>query len=438
MLHRQGIDTIVDAAGTHTNAAPLATNLDGDRYEASKGERLFVDKDRDAVVTDDDASLGQLRVDAPRSLAAPGRLGIDLAGSVKLSAGYAAGSLVTVGTVEVGLLWDANEAGLTIAFNPNATAVLVQEIVRALTFTMSDREPETSVEQKIALTLTDAGGRRATSTITIEQHVAEEPPQIVLSDTHVKEMAPNGTLVGLLTANVAGYGDEFTYTLLEGAGDRFSIQGDRLVVKTGVTLDYETQASHRIVVRATAKDGSTFERAFTIAVDDVADETVFLNPEGTVTGQISGTSGNDTLIGRRGRDTLSGGLGNDKLFGRAGNDVLTGGDGRDIFAFDTRPHRKINIDRIVDFNVKDDGVYLDNSVFSALGRKGNLKKPAALSKAMFWQGAKAHDADDRVLYDAKKGGLFYDADGAGGAAAVKIAMMPKGLKTMSYKDFFVI
>jgi serralysin len=57
---------------------------------------------------------------------------------------------------------------------------------------------------------------------------------------------------------------------------------------------------------------------------------------------------------------------------------------------------------------------------------------------MFWKGAKAHDADDRVIYDPASGALFYDADGTGKAAAVKIAVLSKNLKAMSFRDFLVI
>ena len=35
------------------------------------GETVFVDAGRDAVVTDDDATLAELRVEAPRSTAPP-------------------------------------------------------------------------------------------------------------------------------------------------------------------------------------------------------------------------------------------------------------------------------------------------------------------------------------------------------------------------------
>ncbi|HIJ83430.1 MAG TPA: hypothetical protein HPQ00_04400 [Magnetococcales bacterium] len=46
--------------------------------------------------------------------------------------------------------------------------------------------------------------------------------------------------------------------------------------------------------------------------------------------QLKGEAGNDTLSGGNGNDTLEGGAGNDDLRGDAGNDTLSGGDGNDI------------------------------------------------------------------------------------------------------------
>ena len=125
------------------------------------------------------------------------------------------------------------------------------------------------------------------------------------------------------------------------------------------------------------------------------------------------------------------------LCGKLGNDILYGGRDKDAFVFDTKASKTANVDKIVDFNVADDSIWLDNAQFKALGSKGTLTKPAQLSAKMFWSGTKAHDKDDRVIYDKKSGALYYDADGAGSAAQVKIATLSKNLK-VTYKDFFVI
>jgi serralysin len=92
---------------------------------------------------------------------------------------------------------------------------------------------------------------------------------------------------------------------------------------------------------------------------------------------------------------------------------------------------KSNVDKVTDFVVKDDTIYLDNSVFKKVGSDGALKKSA------FWAGAEAHDKSDRIIYDKKSGALYYDADGTGSAAQVKFAQLSKNLKLTS-KDFYVI
>jgi serralysin len=147
---------------------------------------------------------------------------------------------------------------------------------------------------------------------------------------------------------------------------------------------------------------------------------------------LNGGDGNDTLDGGEGADRLIGGAGNDTLKGGLGNDTLQGGTGQDVFVFDTTPNKRMNRDKLVDFNVRDDAIQLDNAIFTKLGSKlGTLKK------GYFTIGAKAKDKSDYIVYDNKKGVLLYDADGSGKGRAVEIATLSKNLK-MSYKDFFVI
>ncbi len=110
---------------------------------------------------------------------------------------------------------------------------------------------------------------------------------------------------------------------------------------------------------------------------------------------------------------------------------MWGGSGLDIFVFDSKPNKKTNLDKIVDFNVADDTIHLAKSAFSKIGKKGVLKKSA------FHAGADAHDANDRVIYNKKTGALFYDRDGNGDAAQVQIATLSKKLKAISNGDFFI-
>ena len=57
--------------------------------------------------------------------------------------------------------------------------------------------------------------------------------------------------------------------------------------------------------------------------------------------------------------------------------------------------------------------------------------------AAFYSGAAAHDTDDRIIYNAKTGEVFYDADGTGATAAVQFATVT-GQPALHAADFWVI
>ncbi|MDQ8700874.1 S8 family serine peptidase, partial [Hyphomicrobium sp. LHD-15] len=98
------------------------------------------------------------------------------------------------------------------------------------------------------------------------------PTDIALSSLAVTEGVEAGTEVGTLTATDLSsfYGETFSFTLLDNAGGRFALDGDKIVVAGA--LDYEAATSHEIRVRVTDGDGHTFEKTLTIAVTDVPNE----------------------------------------------------------------------------------------------------------------------------------------------------------------------
>jgi len=151
---------------------------------------------------------------------------------------------------------------------------------------------------------------------------------------------------------------------------------------------------------------------------------------------LSGTNGANVLMGNAVANTLRGLGGNDTLYGKAGNDKLYGGTGRDTFIFDTAPHKTRNVDKIYDFKSRDDSFQLDNAVFTKLG-KGTPTAPVRFKSDMFVEGTRAKDREDRIVYDKKTGNLYYDADGTGRSAQVKIATLTNKEK-LYYHDFFVI
>ncbi|WP_081928722.1 family 16 glycosylhydrolase [Microvirga sp. BSC39] len=150
-----------------------------------------------------------------------------------------------------------------------------------------------------------------------------------------------------------------------------------------------------------------------------------------------GGAENNEFKGRGENDTLSGKGGNDRLWGSTGKDILTGGAGNDAFVFDTKANKKTNLDTITDFNVADDSIWLDNKIFTKLGKKGSDAAPEPLNKS-FFAIDKAKDSDDYIIYNKKTGHLLYDADGSGGKyEGLEIALLKKGLG-LSHKDIFVI
>ena len=141
-----------------------------------------------------------------------------------------------------------------------------------------------------------------------------------------------------------------------------------------------------------------------------------------------GNGAANVLKGAAGADRIEGGAGADKLHGGAGHDSLRGGSGADGFYFDTALSAATNIDKILDFAVADDTIFLDRAVFSRLAGAGTL------NAADFVSGTAAADASDRIIYDRAGGNILYDPDGSGAAAAVLFAQVTAGT-LLTHLDF---
>jgi Ca2+-binding RTX toxin-like protein len=80
-----------------------------------------------------------------------------------------------------------------------------------------------------------------------------------------------------------------------------------------------------------------------------------------------------------------------------------------------------------------DQIRLDHDVFAALPQ-------GTMAAAKFYSGPgviTAHDTDDRIVYDTTTGTLYYDADGAGGTAAVAFAVL-SNLAVITAADFMIV
>ncbi|NIX76848.1 calcium-binding protein [Microvirga terricola] len=223
--------------------------------------------------------------------------------------------------------------------------------------------------------------------------------------------ASNNVIIGNAAANVLN-GEAGNDTLDGGAG------ADKMAGGTGNDVYYVDNAKDVIVETST---GGTADLVYTSVSYILANYVENLTALGADAISLTGNALKNTITGNAGANKLAGGL---------GNDILIGGAGKDRFVFDTKLNAKTNLDKIADFNVKDDTIYLSKKIFDKIAKKG------ALAKGAFWIGAKAHDADDRIIYDNKKGILYYDADGNGAGQAIAFATISKKLK-MTAADFFV-
>lgn len=142
-------------------------------------------------------------------------------------------------------------------------------------------------------------------------------------------------------------------------------------------------------------------------------------------GNINGTGNaqSNTLLGNEGDNVLNGG---------AGKDTLRGGLGADAFQFTTL-ELTANSDTVQDFVAGEDRIELSISAFTALADFGL----GALDSGELAFGTRATTADQHLIYNSATGALFYDADGSGSAAQVRIAVLT-GLPTLQADDIVLI
>ncbi len=205
---------------------------------------------------------------------------------------------------------------------------------------------------------------------------------------------------------IGGYGSDAYYTDLKDKVVEERLHGDDTVI-TAVSWRLERYVENLKLVGSAAVNGT----------GNSIDNKITGNASNN---QLYGNDGNDTLSGGAGRDGLSGGAGNDKLSGgaevdflqgNAGNDILTGGGGGDTFYWDMSLGRANGVDHVTDF--------ASGSDFLVLKARGS----GFLTDEQFVVGTSAHDASDRVIYNAKTGEVFYDPDGTGGNLAIRFAIL---------------
>jgi len=135
---------------------------------------------------------------------------------------------------------------------------------------------------------------------------------------------------------------------------------------------------------------------------------------------LFGMGGDDALNGGHHGDRLVGGEGADTLNGAQGRDTLTGGTEADIFVFGELADN----DAVTDFVAGEDRVLLALSAFDPGGALGFAAGSLAGQAGRFLantSGLAGTAGFAQVTYETDAGRLWFDADGAGGAARQLVA-----------------
>ena len=130
---------------------------------------------------------------------------------------------------------------------------------------------ETDTSHGITVEATDQGGTGLSLSVNFTVDINdlnEEPTSITLSPNSVDENSAPNTVVGTITVTDPDVGDtDHTLALTDDAGGRFTLSGNQIVVTDGSLLDFETNTSHGITVKATDQGGTGLTLSVILTVD---------------------------------------------------------------------------------------------------------------------------------------------------------------------------
>uniref|UniRef100_UPI00117E0851 beta strand repeat-containing protein n=1 Tax=Nitrospira cf. moscoviensis SBR1015 TaxID=96242 RepID=UPI00117E0851 len=147
---------------------------------------------------------------------------------------------------------------------------------------------ESATSHSVTVRVTDSGGLTYDETFTINLSDLNETPMLInLSGNTVAENAANGTVIGTVSTTDPDASDVHTYSLVDSAGGRFTIDGSTgvITVADGSLLDYESAPTHSITIQTTDAGGLTHNQTVTINLTNIneapagADATITINED---------------------------------------------------------------------------------------------------------------------------------------------------------------
>lgn len=332
--------------------------------------------------------------------------------------------------------WNDHWVGSGIVYNPSTRAISGGTLSGffGTEFNGSTHVPQFSVD---GFTLDAVTFYNAMVSATPDDDLALVRTMLASDDRF--ELSPGNDNIWAWTGNDTMRGHAGNDTLYGQSGNDLLDGGtgtDRLVGGGGNDT-YVVDAAGDVIVESAGAGVDTVRSATTRTLGSNLENLVLtgsaaVNGSGnSLANQLTGNGGANSLAGGGGNDRLSGGVGNDTLNGGSGLDALIGGSGLDQYRFSAALNATTNVDSITGFVSGSDRLALNDAVFAGIGAPGTLAAGA------FRLGTIAGDANDRIVYDAGTGALYFDADGNGAGAAIRFATLAPGTMLVA-GDFVVI
>ncbi len=188
-----------------------------------------------------------------------------------------AGDTKTVSGVSAGVVGSAsNNVGSAVAgsfgsINIAADGSYTYTVDNSNSAVQALRTTANTLTDVFTYTMRDTAGLTSTTQITVTiQGANDTPHDITGGPLSVNENASNGTSIGTVTGQDVDASESLTYSLTNSAGGRFAIDNNGLItVANGTLLDREAFASHSITVRVTDASGASYDKIFSIGLNDV-------------------------------------------------------------------------------------------------------------------------------------------------------------------------
>ncbi|MEH2499378.1 Ca2+-binding RTX toxin-like protein [Bradyrhizobium sp. AZCC 1678] len=156
---------------------------------------------------------------------------------------------------------------------------------------------ETATSHDVTVRATDQNGATIDKVLTLDvTDVNEAPTGAALAGGSVAENSASGTVVGTAAGVDPDAGAVLSYALTDDAGGRFAIDTTtgQITVANGALLNFEAAASHDVTVRVTDQGGLTFDKVFTVAVNDINEVPTAASLAG---GSVAESAVNGTVVG---------------------------------------------------------------------------------------------------------------------------------------------